>query len=280
MTIQWFPGHMNKARKDVESKLKLVDIVFVLLDARAPLSSSNPMLNNIIKNKPTLYLLNKSNMADQSKTNQFIEYYKKQGITALDIDSISGKNINKIVPTSQDILKNILEKRMNKGLKPRALRAMIIGIPNVGKSTLINKLTSRKATNTGDRPGVTKNQQWIRLNKDLELLDTPGILWPKFEDQRVGYVLSLLGSIKQAILPLDDIVIFGIKYFLENYKSNLYERYNIEKDYEDIISILDHIGTNRGCLKKGGLIDYQKVYDIFLNDLFSLYLGRVTYDEI
>ena len=191
-TVQWFPGHMAKARRQIQEKLQLVDIVFELLDARIPYSSSNPMMNDIIKHKPKLIILNKSDMADSNVTQQWLNYFKEQGQTAITIDALHQTAIKQITEASKEILKEKFEKEKAKGLRPRPIRAMILGIPNVGKSTLTNNLAKRKAAQTGDRPGVTKAQQWIKVGQELELLDTPGVLWPKFEDQRVGYNLVLL----------------------------------------------------------------------------------------
>ena len=209
--IQWYPGHMAKAKREIEEKLKFVDIVFELVDARVPTSSRNPMINEILKNKPRLILLTKSIMSDDYYNNKFVnEINQSNNSKALLIDSISGLNINKIVTYCRTILKEKLEKEQAKGMKPRAIKAMVIGIPNVGKSTLINKLVGKKTAIVGNKPGVTKSLQWIRINKDLDLLDTPGVLWPKFEDQKVGYNLALTGAIKDDIIYKDDLILYFI----------------------------------------------------------------------
>ena len=212
MTIQWFPGHMAKARRQVTEKLKLIDIIFELVDARLPLSSRNPMIDEIIQHKPRLVLLNKADMADKQVTKEWIHYFQEKNITALAINSHTGTGMKEIVTAAQGILTEKFERYKARGAKPRAIRAMIVGIPNVGKSTLINRLAKKNIAKTGNTPGVTKAQQWIKVGKELELLDTPGILWPKFEDQEVGQKLALTGAIKDAVLNLEDVALFGIKF--------------------------------------------------------------------
>ncbi|ERJ13498.1 ribosome biogenesis GTPase YlqF [Haloplasma contractile] len=278
MTIQWFPGHMAKARRQVEEKLKLVDIIYELRDARIPYSSSNPMMGDIIKNKPRLILLNKAKMADEDKTEEWINYYKDNGIIALDIDSISGYNMPKIIKKSREVLKDQLEKQQQKGLKQQNIKAMIIGIPNVGKSTFINTLAKRKVARTGDRPGVTKAQQWITVGNGLQLLDTPGILWPKFEEQKVGFKLAITGAIKDQILHLDDITIYALDFLKKNHPERLKERFKLESLPNDHIELLDRIGKKRGCLMSGGVVDYDKVFDIVLYELRNERLGRLTFE--
>ena len=211
--IQWYPGHMAKAKREIEEKLKFVDIVFELVDARVPISSRNPMINDILKNKPRLILLTKSTMSDEHFNNKFVnEINENNNTKALLIDSISGLNINKIVSMCKTVLKDKLEKEQARGMKPRAIKAMVLGIPNVGKSTLINKLVGKKTAIVGNKPGVTKSLQWIRINKDLDLLDTPGVLWPKFDDQKVGYNLAMSGAIKDDIIYKDDLILYFIDF--------------------------------------------------------------------
>ena len=200
MSIQWFPGHMAKARREVTEKLKLIDIVYELIDARIPLSSRNPMIDEIIKQKPRIVLLNKADMADAKKTKEWVSYFQKQGVVAIPINSQSGAGMAAIVTTTKQIVSEKFDKMRAKGIKPRAIRAMVVGIPNSGKSTLINRLAKKNIAKTGNTPGVTKAQQWIKVGKEIELLDTPGILWPKFEDQQVGFNLALTGAIKDTIL--------------------------------------------------------------------------------
>ncbi|MCK9471217.1 MAG: ribosome biogenesis GTPase YlqF [Bacilli bacterium] len=273
--IQWFPGHMAKARSEIEANLKLVDIVFELLDARVPISSRNPLINQILNQKPRLVLLTKSNLADPSYTKKFINEFKKNNIIALEIDSISGMNINRIVSYSNSVLKEKFAREKAKGLKPRAIRAMIVGIPNVGKSTLINRLVNKKVAKVGDRPGVTKAKQWVRINKDLELLDMPGVLWPKFEDMTVGYNLAVTGAIKDEVLSIEDIGNYLLDFLKVNYPNILEKKYNINEQLDNL-EICKQISKDRGIF---GDDYYIKVMDVILNDFRSARIGRVTLDR-
>lgn len=276
-TINWFPGHMAKAKREISEKVKLVDLVIELKDARIPYSSTNPMINEIVGNKPRLILLCKSSIADDRITKEWIEFYKKQGIIALDIDSITGYHNKDIMKYAYLALAETFEKRKAKGIASKSIKAMILGIPNVGKSTLINTLAKRKATNVGDRPGVTKNQTWIRINDDLYLLDTPGILWPKFEDQNVGIRLAMCGSIKDEILDLNALVLASIEYIAKAYPDKLKERYKIEiTDAEDI---QNQIGKNRGFLSKGGIVDIERTNRMFINELRGMKIGAMSYER-
>jgi ribosome biogenesis GTPase A len=229
----------------------------------------------LIKDKPRVVLLNKMDKADPQKTKDWISHFQSQGIEAVAINSLNGDGINKIIPAAKAVLADKIAKDAANGLKERSIRALIVGIPNVGKSTLINKLAKRKATMIGDRPGITKVQQWIKVGKELELLDTPGVLWNKFENQEMGLKLALTGAIKDEILPVDDVVIYGLKFYLEHHPSRLRERYKTEST--DPIEILDHIGKSRGA-HRGGETDYDRVFNIFLNDLRGGLLGKVTFD--
>lgn len=273
--IQWFPGHMAKAKKEIEESLRLVDIVYELLDARIPYSSKNPMISELLKNKPRLILLTKSDMADGVYTNKWQKYFMEQGFTSLTIDSISGLHINKIISLSQEILKDKFEKEKAKGLKPRPIRGMIVGIPNVGKSTLINRLVKKKATNVGNKPGITKAQQWVRLNANLELLDTPGVLWPKFEDQKVGMHLAITGAIRDEILKSSDLGYYLLDFLKANYEKNIFERYNLPMGLSNL-EILKHIALIRGISEKEDV--EEKASDVILNDFRNLRLGRITLD--
>ena len=276
--IQWFPGHMAKAKREIIESLNKVDIVFELYDARIPFSSKNPMVDEIVKNKPRLVLLNKSSIADKKTTKLWIDYYKSNGILALDIDSINGYNINRIVDYSKIALKETYEKREKKGIKSKQIKALIIGIPNVGKSTLINKLAKRKATNVGDKPGVTKAQSWIKVSEDLFLLDTPGVLWPKFEDQMVGLRLAVCGSIKDDILDKIDISLGAIELIKTRYPEMLKERYKLD-NLESNEEILNNIAKNRGCLLKGGEPDLLRCATLLLNDIRNIRIGAMSYEE-
>ena len=275
--IQWYPGHMAKAKREIEEKLKFVDIVFELVDARVPVSSRNPVINDILKNKPRLVLVTKSTMGDEAFNNKFVNTINQNNNTkALLIDSVSGLNINKINTMCRTILKEKLDKEQARGMKPRAIRAMVVGIPNVGKSTLINKLVGKKTAIVGNKPGVTKSLQWIRINKDLELLDTPGVLWPKFEDIKVGYNLALTGAIKDDIIHKDDLILYFITFLKEHYKDAL-AYYNVTEDMDNV-EILDIIGKNKNYIRNKE-VEYERVYELILNDLRNLKLGRITLDR-
>ena len=276
--IQWFPGHMFKSLREIKEKIKLMDLVFVLLDARLPFSSMNPELHKIISHKPMLLLFNKMDLADDQITNQYIRSYQQEGYYTLKIDAASGKNVNKIKPMAMTILKEKLDREKAKGLKMRPLRCMILGIPNVGKSTLINKLSKSSATKTANTPGVTKTQQWIKLGDDFELLDTPGVLWPKFNDPKVGYHLAITGAIKDKILPEDDVVSYALNYLKTHYPKKLEERYGIT-DNMDFLTMLHTIGTLRGCLLKGGEFDYPRIYHVVLSDIRNNHLGGLSFDR-
>ncbi len=282
--IQWFPGHMAKARRQVTEKLKLIDVVIELVDARLPQSSRNPMIDEIISHKPRLMLLNKADLADEQKTKQWIEWFEKQGIKCLAIDSLTGRGLNQILSSCEELVKEKFDKMKSKGIKPRAIRALIVGIPNVGKSTIINKLAKKNIAKTGDRPGVTQAQQWIKVGKDLELLDTPGILWPKFEDQVVGFRLATTGAIKDTVINLQDIAVFALDFLCKNYQGRLKERYRLAnvpsnlEETEDIVELFDEIGKSRGCLMGGGMVDYDKVAELVLREIRAGRLGRLTFE--
>lgn len=276
--IQWFPGHMAKAKQAIIEKLKLVDIVFELIDARVPLSSRNPMIDEIVKNKPRLILMTKSEMSDPSLNKFFINYFEEQGLNILSIDAFKGFNKNRIYNKTTEILQEKILKDQAKGLKARPIRAMIIGIPNVGKSTLINRLVEKKVANVGDRPGVTKSEQWIRINPLLELLDTPGVLWPKFEDQETGIHLAITGAIKDEILHLDDVVLYFLDFLKQYYPKNFQKRYNLSLELSNL-EILEEIGRHRGFIR-GGEVEYDRVYEVILNDYRNLHLGKITLDRV
>lgn len=279
MTIQWFPGHMAKARRQVTEKLKMIDIVFELVDARIPISSRNPMIDEIIQHKPRIVLLNKADMADQNITKQWIRFFEEKGVQALAINSQAGKGLKEINSLSKSILKEKFDRMKAKGLRPRPIRALIVGIPNVGKSTLINRLANKNIAKTGNTPGVTKAQQWIKVGKELELLDTPGILWPKFEDPEVGLKLALTGAIKDTILNLQDVCVYGLRFLIKEYPEALKERYQIQEFPENIIELFDHIGRLRGCLLTGGKVDYDKVAEIVIRDIRTMQLGTLSLEK-
>ena len=281
MTIQWFPGHMAKARREVTEKLKLVDIVFELIDARLPLSSRNPMIDEVIHQKPRLLILNKADLADQAETAKWIQYFKEQGIDAIAIDSFKGQGLQAVTKTAKEILAPKIERMKKRGIRPGAIRAMIVGIPNVGKSTLINRLAKKNVAKTGNTPGVTRAQQWIKYGKELELLDTPGILWPKFEDKEAGYKLALTGAIKDTLLNMEDLALYGLRFLEEHYPSRLNEKYELSTigtEPDEVIEVFNHVGKLRNALTTGGEVDYDKVSELIVRDIRSELLGTLTFD--
>ncbi|WP_028392872.1 ribosome biogenesis GTPase YlqF [Bacillus cihuensis] len=279
MTIQWFPGHMAKARREVTEKLKLVDIIYELVDARIPLSSRNPMIDEIIQHKPRVILLNKADMADPVRTKEWLAYYQSQGKKAIAINSQEGQGLGQITAASKELLKDKFDRMKAKGIKPRAIRAMIVGIPNAGKSTLINRLAKKNIAKTGNTPGVTKAQQWIKVGKELELLDTPGILWPKFEDQEVGMKLALTGAIKDTLLNLHEISLYGLRFLEREYPARLKERYNLDVIPTETVELFDAIGKFRGCLAGGGMVDYDKTAELVVREIRSQKMGSLTFEK-
>jgi ribosome biogenesis GTPase A len=278
--IQWFPGHMAKARRQIEEKLKVIDIVYELVDARIPLSSSNPMLNEIIKNKPKLVLLNKDDLADPSITKKWIDYYKSQGIEAISVNSLTGNLEKTIYQKTKEILSDLILKEKERGMTERPFNAMVLGIPNVGKSQFINNLAKKNKAKTGNLPGVTRIQSFLNAGDNLRIYDNPGVLWPKFDDESTGFKLALLGSIKDSIIPLDDVTLYGIDYLKKFYPKSLENRYNLNlSELESNLDILNEIGKKRGCLVSGGEIDYDRVFNLFLNDLRNGILGRMSFER-
>lgn len=282
MTIQWFPGHMTKARRQIEDKLKLIDVVIELLDSRLPLSSRNPMIDDILRGKPRLIILNKADLADPEITRKWLAYFKEQGHVAHPVDASTGTGVKEIPEQVKLLMKEKIDRQIAKGMNPRAMRALIVGIPNVGKSTLINRMAGKSIAATGDRPGVTKGQQWIKTGGNLELLDTPGILWPKFEDQDVGYRLAVTGAIKEEILNIEDVAYYAVKYLVKDYGSRFQERYGIEElpqdleNPDEIVAVMEAVGRKRGCLVSGGRVDLEKASRALLHELRAGKLGRFT----
>ena len=278
--INFFPGHMNKARKEIEEKIKLIDIVYEVVDARMPASSRIKDIDDLIKNKPKIMIMTKRDLCDLDKTNKWISYYESLGYKVFLTDLVNDKNVNKLFSLTDEVLNDLNAKRVEKGMEARKYRALIMGVPNVGKSTLINKITGKKAVNVGNKPGVTKDISWIRINDKLDLMDTPGILWPKIDDQRQAYTLACFSSIKDEILPIDEVACYILKYMFDNYKDFLFNRYgNFSLDEEDYSEAYEYIGRKRGCLVKGNEVDFGKVSNIIIKDLREGYLGKVTFDE-
>ena len=274
-TIQWFPGHMSKARRQVQENLKHVDFVTVLVDARLPLSSQNPMLTKIVGDKPKLLILNKADLADSNRTKEWRSYFENQGIKTLAINSKEQSTVKLVTDAAKSLMADKIQRLRERGIQKETLRTMIIGIPNAGKSTLMNRLAGKKIAVVGNKPGVTKGQQWLKSNKDLEILDTPGILWPKFEDELVGLKLALTGAIKDQLLPMDEVTIFGLNYFKTYYPERLEERFkgiDLEEEAPEIIMEMTR--------KLGFREDYDRFYNLFVKEVRDGKLGRYTLDIV
>lgn len=292
ININWFPGHMAKTRKQIAEDLKLVDIVVEILDARIPISSQNPDIKQITQNKKKIIVLNKYDLADEKENQKWIEYFNKKGHKAILVDALTGKGINETIRLIQKEMEEDLKKIADKGRIGRKIRVMIVGIPNVGKSSFINRIAKKTSAEVGNKPGVTKQKQWIRINDKIELLDTPGVLWPKFESEEVGMHLAITGTIKDDILELTEIAYSLTKFLLENYRENLIQRYSLdEKQIEEILNqdqpeneniyeIMQLIGKKRGAVASGGRIDDDKTSKIILDDFRSGKLGKITIEKI
>ena len=275
MNLQWYPGHMTKAKRQMQEDLKLIDLIIELVDARIPLSSRNPDIDELVKNKARLILLNKSDLADERYNEQWSAYFQKKGFYVVKVNAKSGAGLKSIQGVIQEACKAKIERDRRRGIKNRPIRAMVVGIPNVGKSTFINSYAGKACAKTGNKPGVTKGKQWIRLNKTLELLDTPGILWPKFEDQEVGKRLAFIGSIKDEILNLEELSLELLDYIRTNYPGLLNTRYGIEEEGTPV-SLLEAVADKRKCLIRGQEIDYAKAAGIVMEEFRNGKIGRIT----
>ncbi len=274
-TIQWFPGHMSKARRQVQESIKFVDFVTVLVDARLPLSSQNPMLTKIVGEKPKLLVLNKADLADPVRLKEWQTYFEGQGIPTLALNSKEQSAVKKVTDAAKKLMADKLARQKERGIRIETLRTMIIGIPNAGKSTLMNRLAGKKIAVVGNKPGVTKGQQWLKSNKDLEILDTPGILWPKFEDETVALKLALTGAIKDDLLPMDEVTIFGLNFFREHYPDELTARFkqlDLSQEAPDMIMDMTQ--------KLGFRDDYDRFYSLFVKDVRDGKLGRYCLDIV
>ncbi|MCC5895505.1 MAG: ribosome biogenesis GTPase YlqF [Alkalibacterium sp.] len=277
MPIQWYPGHMAKAKRQFLEKLKLVDVVYELVDARIPYSSKNPDIEKIIGDKPHIIILMKSDLADPRRTGEWVKYYENKGIPAISINAKEGQGLKEVLKLTKEVLKPFFDKRESKGMKPRAIRAVCVGIPNVGKSTLINRFARKNIAQTGNRPGVTKAQQWIKYGKELELLDTPGILWPKFEDQEVGRKLAVTGAIKDTLLHLDEIALYAMAFLKENYPQVITDRYHLDEKQEqeeEMPELLMSISHKRGFKD-----DYDRAAKTVIYEIRNGQLGRITFER-
>ena len=275
MHFQWYPGHMTKAKRMMQENIKLIDLIIELVDARVPLSSRNPDIDELGKNKARLIILNKSDLAEEKWNEAWTEYFKKKGFHVVKVNSRKGGGVKSVQSVIQEACKAKIERDRKRGILNRPVRAMVVGIPNVGKSTFINSLAGKAATKTGNKPGVTKGKQWIRLNKQVELLDTPGILWPKFEDQMVGLRLALIGSIKDEVLQTEELASELIKFLEENYPGVLADKYSITTDTDPYV-MLGRIAESRHCLVRGNELDTEKAAMLLMDDFREGKLGRLT----
>ena len=275
MNFQWYPGHMTKAKRMMQENIKLIDLVIELVDARIPMSSRNPEIDELGKNKARLILLNKSDLAEERLTEAWAEYFKGKGYSVMKVNSRKGGGVKSIYGIIQEACKEKIERDRKRGILNRPVRAMVVGIPNVGKSTFINALAGKACTKTGNKPGVTKGKQWIRLNKNVELLDTPGILWPKFEDQLVGLRLALIGSIKDEILNVEELAMELSGFLTQKYPGILASKYAIEES-EDKYECLKSIAKSRHCLLKGNELDTEKAARLLLDDFRNGRIGKIT----
>ena len=281
MNINWYPGHMKKTMDNIRASLKLVDIVGEIIDARIPISSKNPVIDDVLKDKPRIMILNKSDMADENETKKWLSYYRKKGYGAVVVDALHSKGLDKIYSVAKEMLADKFKKLEEKNLSAKTIRMMIVGIPNVGKSTFINSISKRKSAKIGDRPGVTKQVQWIKTKNDLELLDTPGVLWPKFEDERIGLHLAFTGAIKDEIMDIENLAFRFIDEINKRDVNILKNRYNLSEDsYKDILYLMDEIGRNRGAILKKNEIDYFKVANLVFDDFRKVKLGRITLETV
>ena len=278
MHFQWYPGHMTKAKRMMQENIKLIDLVIELVDARVPISSRNPDIDELGKNKARLILLNKSDLAEDKWNDAWSEYFREKGFSVVKVNSKKGGGIKSINGVIQEACKEKIERDRRRGILNRPIRTMVVGIPNVGKSTFINSFAGKACAKTGNKPGVTKGKQWIRLNKNVELLDTPGILWPKFEDQQVGLHLAMIGSINDEILNVEELALSVIDYLTAEYPGTLEKRFGFE-GMTDRVEILGEIARVRGCLKKGNELDYEKAARLLMDDFRSGKLGRITLEK-
>lgn len=278
--INWYPGHMAKTKRLIQENLNLIDVVYEVVDARMPYSSKIKDLDEFIKNKPRIMVMTKSDLCDNKETNKWIKYYEEKGYKVVLMDLEHNPNMNNLIKATEEMMKEKYQKQEEKGMIKRRTRILIVGIPNVGKSTLINRLVGKKATNVGNKPGVTKNLNWIRINEKFELLDSPGILWPKLDEEKVAFNLASLTAIKEEVLPLYDVVEYILRTLEKYYPEILKNRYLVDSIEEDFIETLEFVGKKRGCLIKGGEIDYDKVINIIITEVKNGIIKNITFDRL
>ena len=279
MAINWFPGHMKKTQREIKENLKLVDAVIEIRDSRIPRSSANPDIDKLLQNKPRIILLNKKDLTEKKATNEWIKYLTKDNVKVLEVNCLQGEGLKNIKPVLMELLKEKHDRLKAKGMAKIVTRVMVVGIPNCGKSTLINKLAKNNIAKTGDRPGVTKSKQWIKTSLDIELLDTPGVLWPKFEDEEIALNLAFTGAIKDEVMDTEELAYRLVQRLQEYYPENLKERYKIEEIFEDPLDTLNAIARKRGCLIRGGEIDYNRISVILLDEFRGGKIGKITLER-
>ena len=278
--INWYPGHMAKTKRLISENLNLIDVVYEVIDARIPFSSKIKDIDELLKNKKRILIMTKYDLCDKDETNKWVKYYESLGYKVLCLDLEKTTNLSNLINLTNSIMEEENNKRIEKGLQKRKTRVLVVGIPNVGKSTLINRLSGKKVANVGNAPGITKNLSWIRVSNDVELMDTPGILWPKFDSEEISLNLASLTAIKEEVLPIDRVVIYILNMLDKYYNNILKDRYGIDKvDNDEIEETLEAIGRKRGCLQRGGVVDYDKVYSVVMNDIKNGIIKGITFDR-